>query len=263
MTLSITTIWDESIAFIQRELHLLLPLSLATLALGSAGVDIANGLVKQTDSSGIKLVADLVVLASLTLSLIGQLAITALTLSSGMSVGEALRRGAARFPKLLAIGALVGVAIIAVALPLVMGLSKQGYDLTAEIPQLPAWANIYLLGIVALLMWLSARLLPLIGSLVDKNPPVFAAIAGSFALTKGNFAKLLAVFLLYLVVALVTTSAATSVVGIIFGFLGKALGVELLGKVMAALAGGMVSAALGLVSTVFATKVYQKLAAPV
>jgi hypothetical protein len=70
------------------------------------------------------------------------------------------------------------------------------------------------------------------------------------------------VFLLYLVVALVTTSAATSVTGIIFGFLGNALGVELLGKVMAALAGGMVSAALGLVSTVFATKLYQKLAAP-
>lgn len=262
MTLSITSIWDESIAFIQRELHLLLPLSLATLAVGSASVDIANGLVKPSSDSGVKLFADLVVLAALTLSLIGQLAITALTLSNGMSVGEALRRGAARFPKLLAIGAVLGIVIFALALPLAIGLSKQGYDFASEIPQLPTWANIYLLGIAALLMWLSARALPLIGVVVDRNPPVFAAIAISLTLTKGNFAKLLAVFLLYLAVALVTTSAATSVTGIIFGFLGNALGVELLGKVMAALAGGMVSAALGLVSTVFATKLYQKLAAP-
>ncbi len=263
MTLSITTIWDDSIAFIQREIHLLLPLSLATLAVGSAGVDIASASAKQTDGSEIKLVADLVVLASLTLSMVGQLAITALTLSSGMSVGEALRRGAARFPKLLAIGALLGVAIFAIALPLAIGLAQQGYDFTAEIPRLPAWANIYLLGIAGLLLWLSARALPLIGIVVDKNPSVFAAVTSSFALTKGNVAKLLAIFLLYLVVAMVMTSATTSVVGIIFGIVGKALGVELLGKVMAALAGGMVSAALGLVSTVFATKLYQKLAAPV
>ncbi len=261
MTLSITTLWEESIDFIRRELHLLLPLSFATLAIGDAAVNLVSPEMKSEGPGGPDGLLMLVFLGGLLLTIVGQLAITALTLSGGMSVGEALRRGLSRIPKMLLFGIAFGLAAMFVILPLAIGLAKAGYSTITPASSLPAWAYLYFLGFFALLIWLGIRLMVFSCLIVDKNPPLFAAIKQGFAMTRGHFSRIIAAVLIYMLVYTVTTTAAASVIGILFGFVGKLLGTPFLGSVMAALGSGMVAAALGMVSTVFVTKLYQQLAA--
>jgi hypothetical protein len=259
MTLSITTLWEESIDFIRRELHLLVPLSFATLAIGDAAVSLASPEMKIGGTAGPDGLLMLASLGGLLLTMIGQLAITALTLSGGMSVGEALRKGLSCIPKLLLFGIVFGLAAMVMVIPLVIALQNAGYSPVTPANLWPSWAMLYVLGLIALLLWFGTRFMVFSTLVVDKNPPLFAAIKQAFAMTRGHFTRIIAAVLIYMLVYIVTTTAAGMVIGSLFGFIGKLLGTPFLGSVMAALGSGMVAAALGMVSAVFVTKLYQQL----
>ena len=258
MSISMSAIWDESAALIRRESHLLVPVALATVGIGS----VISGLTQpETPAAGLGAMGALGFILGNVMGLIGNLALMALALMPGMSVGESLRLAIARMPKMLGIVALFLIALIVMMIPIVIILKLSGAPISANMTaeELPAMAILSVLIVGAVLLYASARLVTLSAAVVDRNPPVIEAIKSSFAATRGIAAKIVGVVLLFFVVTLVVSGAAASITGILFGMLGKAVGAPLLGKGLTVLVTGMVSALLSIVSTVFAAMLYRKL----
>jgi membrane-anchored glycerophosphoryl diester phosphodiesterase (GDPDase) len=260
MPISMSAVWDESAALIRRESHLLVPLALATVGIGS----VISGLTQpQTPAAGLGATAAIGFIVGNLFTLVGTLAIIALALTPGISVGESLRLALARMPKMILIGILFVVAIIALMIPLAVILGLSGVPISASMaPQdLPGVVVLAALMIGALLLYISARLLTLSATMVDRNPPIIEAIKSSFSSTGGIATKIIAVLLLFLLVTIVVSGAVAAISGILFGMIGKAVGAPLLGKGLTVLVTGMVSALLSIVSSVFAAMLYRKLSA--
>jgi len=258
MSISMSAIWDESAALIRRESHLMVPVALATVGIGS----VISGLTQpETPAAGLGAISVLGFIIGNILGLIGNLALMALALMPGMSVGESLRLAVARLPKMLGIAAMFLVALIAMMIPIAIILKISGVPLSQNMnaEELPAAAVLCALVVGAILIYASARLLTLSAAVVDHNPPVIEAIKSSFASTRGIAAKIVGVVLLFFVVTLVVGGAAASISGILFGILGKAVGAPLLSKGLTMLVTSMASALLSIVSTVFGAMLYRKL----
>jgi hypothetical protein len=258
MSISMSAIWDESAALIRRESHLLVPVALATVGIGA----VISGLTQpETPAAGLGTMGMLGFVMGNLLSLLGNLALMALALMPGMSVGESLRLAVARMPKMLGIVAVFLITLIVMMIPIVIILKISGAPISANMTaeDLPGVAILMALIVGAALLYASARLLTLSAFVVDRNPPIIEAIKSSFASTNGIVAKIIGVLLLFFVVTLVVSGAVASLSGILFGMLGKAVGAPLLGKGLTVLATGLVSALLSIVSTVFAAMLYRKL----
>ena len=258
MTISMSAIWDESAALIRRESHLLVPVALATVGIGS----MISGLTQpETPAAGLGATGVLGFLVGNILVMLGTLALSALALMPGMSVGESIRLALARLPKMLGIAAMFVNALIVMMIPVAIILAMSGAaispNMTAE--DLPGVAILCALVIVAALIYVSARLITMSAAIVDRNPPIIEAIRSSFASTSGIVAKIVGVLLLFFIVTLVASGAVASISGILFGMLGKAVGAPLLGTGLTVLVTGMVSALLSIVSSVFAAMLYRKL----
>lgn len=258
MPISMSAIWDESAALIRRESHLLVPVALATVGIGA----VISGLTQpETPAAGVGAMGILGFMVGNLLSLIGNLAIMALCLMPGMSVGESLRLGVARLPKMLGIVVMFFFALLVLMIPIVIILKMSGAQISADMSpeDVPGIAILLAIIVGAALLYASARLLTLSAVVVDRNPPIIETIKSSFASTNGIVAKIVGVLLLFFVVTLVVSGAVASLSGILFGMLGKAVSAPLLGKGLTVLATGMVSALLSIVSTVFAAMLYRKL----
>jgi hypothetical protein len=257
MPLPVSAIWDETRAFVQREAKLLVPVALATLAIGSAGTELASDMSRTTGgmSAGILVI----LLMSLLLVALGQLAILAMVLKPGISVGESLSRGLSRLLKVIGFGILSLLVVMLVFGPLLFILQRAGYDPMANPPQLPAWATFYTFFALGALAWLGVRFYTFTALIMDREIGMADAMRQSFAQTRGHALVLLGVIMLFLLVGQLTQLAAGSITGILFGFLAKAAGQVLAGKVMVALAVGMVAAALGVIATVFSAFAYRYL----
>jgi membrane-anchored glycerophosphoryl diester phosphodiesterase (GDPDase) len=260
MSISMSAIWDESAAMIRRESHLMVPVALATVGIGS----VISGLAQpETAAAGMSVIAILGFVIGNILGLVGNLALMALALMPGMSVGESLSLAVARLPKMLGIAVIFFIAIIALMIPVVIILKLSGAPISANMTaeELPAVVILCALIVGALLLYVSARLLTLSAAVVDRNPPVIEAIKSSFAATRGIAGKIVGVVLLFLVLTLVISGAAASISGIVFGMIGKAVGAPLLGTLLATVVTGMVSALLSIISTVFGAMLYRKVSA--
>jgi hypothetical protein len=259
--LSITTIWDETTGYLSREGALVAPIALATIGLSDAAASLITGtlpIVKPADTSALPVIS---LLAVMILSLIGQMAILALALSPGTSVAEAMRKGLSRLPKLILVTLVLVWIVVLLAMPLVLMLGASGIDLGVKAPKLPLTVTLYSFCLIGVLAWLSARLLPVNALIVDRNPRLGETLRTAFAMTRGHTPILLGLMGLYLLVWLIVSGAVGFVLGSVFTLVGKMLGMASVGKVLAALAGGVVAAAMGAVSAVFIAKLYQHLSA--
>lgn len=265
MTISMSAIWDESIALVKRERHLLVPLALATIGIGSAASALVQPEPGQAGSVKIVVIA---MLAANLIKLIGSLAIIALVLKPGLSVAEGIQLAVARIPKMLVFILLYSLAVIVVMLPAVIALlptllaSKSGtISMQTAIQDLPP--QVLLLALIGMIVLLYAgmRLVTLNVIIIDKNPSVMTAMRTAYAQSRGLVFKLICVLLLFVIVGTVISGAAMAVLGSLFVLVGKSLGLPLLGKMVAALVGGMVEALFSILLAVFITKLYLKLTA--
>jgi hypothetical protein len=255
-----SAIWDESAALIRRESHLLVPVALATIGVGA----VISGITQpETTGAGLGLAGILGFVIGNILNLIGNLALMALALMPGISVSESLNLAMARLPKTLAIVGVFLIAIFVMAIPIaiIIGMSGTAINENMTFQELPPVALLVVLIISLALFFLIARLITLTATIVDRNPPIIEAIRSSIAATRGIAAKVVGVVLLFLIVTIVVSAAVGSIAGIIFGMIGKAVGAPLLGKGLAVLVTGMVSALFSIVSTVFGAILYRKLSA--
>ena len=209
MKISMSAIWDDSAAFIRREAGLLVPLALATLAVGNAGAELSMDLIRATARGGGSGAALLGLLLSLLLIILGKLAVTSLVLVPRQSVGEAIRHAAQRLTKILAINIALGLLFAMLAVPLVIMLAKSGIDLTTPSPKLPAPAAFYILALFGLGLYLGARLITLNPTIMDRNPDFASLFKSCFAQTQGTTGKIIGIAFIYLVVTLVLTRPLT------------------------------------------------------
>lgn len=255
--LPVSRIWDETLEFVQREVSLLLPVSMATMGLGQAVMYIASYLSQIRAYSEI---ASTVSFLGMILTFGGLMTVMFMALRPGSSVGEALRRGFGRLPGLgLLVLILMGVMIL-LLMPLAGALVSSGVDFSnPEKIELPLYAGLYLGMVGAFLVWVSLRAYAVFGLLVDTDMRAIDAARRSYDLTRGHLFVLLGIALTFLLVGFVVDSATQMVIGSIFAALGRLLAMPLLPVVMVALVGGMASAAISMVTTSFAAFLYRHL----
>jgi hypothetical protein len=255
--ISMNLVWDDTVAFIRRERALLVPLALATLLIGDIAVSLAgNGMQPGKVDPG----ATILFLAAALWSLLGQLAIIALVLHPGRSVGEALAHGAARLGKVVLIALLIGFGAVLVMVPFVAGLAASGIDPSSpeSMARLPGWASLLMLAIIGVLLWLGVRLAMLNALIVDRNPGVMTAFRTAFEMTHGIVSRLALVFGVYLIVLVTLSSAVRFVLGSVFAVVGAALGSPFVGDVLTAIGTGLVTTALSALAAVFIAMLYRR-----
>ena len=214
--LSITTAWNETVAFIGREAQLILPIAFLLLALPGAGLQ----LVMPTPAPGVTpefppillLLVPLAILAGM----VGSIAITFLALRPGRSVGEALQRGLGRFLILFAASLLIGLAALILFVPLLV-LFAGGAALTGGATPAAAAGPMLLVFLIFLVVMITfwVRLLPMNAVAAAEDVGPIGIITRSWALTSGYFWKLLGFVLLLCLAAIIVSVAISAVLGIL------------------------------------------------
>jgi hypothetical protein len=256
--ISMTAVWEETSAFLKREQALLVPLWLGTFVVGDAGITLASNVMRAAGTQG-STPAVIALFVCALIAMAGQLAATAMVLRSGISLGEAIRLGLSRMPKLISIGLISVFLGLLVIMPLLLMLAKSGVDFSSARPNIPQWASFYMLVVAAVALWLGARLVTLTPMIIDSDAPILSAIRDGFAQTKGCSARIIGVFLLYFVVALVVGAVARFLVAGPIIYLGGLIGLSSIAVVLAAVATGLFGGGLTMIAALFMAHLYKAL----
>jgi hypothetical protein len=254
--LSINEAWSETATFVKHEWQLIYPIGFLLIALPGALLRAAVPVVVpgQLPEPGLWLA---LLPVAIVLTLIGNIAISRLALRTGTSVAESLQHGARRFFTLFLAALLTGLALMAVALPVIILLA--GIATASGNPAIAASGAILFLPIFAF-VWTRLILMTPIAAAEEGGP--VAVIRRSWSLTAGNFWPLLGFLALLVLVALIVSMA----VGVVFGsIIVLAAGQPLPGTLSAWLiliVSALVQAMLSSVFAVVIARVYAQLAPP-
>lgn len=270
--LSIGSVWDAAVEAVRGRLGLLVPIAALTLFLPgviqaalllyTAGLGGGEPAVPTTTGAALRFALTLGLLA---LTFWGALAITAITGDPAVDAVEARRRASARLLPLLGVSLVLGLVMTLLFVPVLVALVGSGVDLAAmgsgTMPRLEPgvsmFIGLYSLVITALLIWLLARLLPLVPAVLNERLGL-RAIARSFRLTRGLALKLVGALLLYVIVLFVATKAAQWVTFIPLRLI---LGGEWIGVAafLASVVGALVGAVFSLLAYAFTAQLYDRL----
>jgi len=253
--ISIGRIWDDAWAFLRAESALLVPLSLATI--GAAMLLLTLVIpepVKDALPRGPWLLWLVPVYA---LMLTGVLAISALVLHPGISVGESLRLGIRRLPTGAGIVLLLaGVSVIAslpVALATAIDMRSGGAP-----GAMTAIANSAMLVVM---VWLWLRLLPTWAVVADGRAGALPALRECFALTRGLVGRLLALAAIAAVAAMVVGAAFLFAGGAVLMVIGRAISGAALGVLLVSILLAVLVATATTIWTVIVAFLYRQLSA--
>jgi hypothetical protein len=220
--LSITQAWNETVEFVRREAGLLFPVSFMLVSLPNAlreALTPPPPLPGQLPPAGLWV---LLIPVALVAAIIGNIAISYLALRPGSSVGEALRRGVARMPALLAAALLVGIvgAILFFILAIISFIVIPG-ALPSAPGSVPTQATINALVLafalmLPILLFFGARLMMTTPAAAAESGGPFALIGRSWMLTADHVWKLIGFLLLLLIALIVIFGAIAAVAGILF-----------------------------------------------
>ncbi|MEJ7926847.1 hypothetical protein WG908_08790 [Sphingobium sp. AN641] len=257
--LSIGKAWEESVAFVARESTLLLPVALLFVALPSLMLEqlMPPGLSAWLQAGGEGAMPPVPLgfwagaLMSMILMWFGSLALFALALRPGISVGEALRLSIARLPVLIGAALLIMAGIFAlvllVALVAVMlaSLSK---------PLGAAVVALFSTALVVAAFFGGVRMILLNPVIIDGTMGVRMSILRAWHLTQGHFWRLLAFLVLLLMLLAIVSSAAQTVVGVLAGIVAGPATAKLAGGI----AGALVTTLVQLYMLVMIARLYRQ-----
>lgn len=258
--LSISKAWEDSLAFIRREGSLLFPVALLFLSVPMAIMqlmipsDYMQMAPGQTLASLPPLpgTAKVAMIVAAIVMLIGSLAVYALALRPGISVGEAIRLAIGRMPVLLGASVILGIALV-----LVLFLAAMiGGVLSVALGKVGGVALAAML-MGAAMLYISARMLPLSALVIDRRSGVIAALRQTLLMTRGQAGRLAAFIVVTLIVILVVQMAVQSVFGIVGTLLLGQEGGRSISDIAVALAAGAVNVYL----MVFTARIYRQLEA--
>lgn len=264
---SMGTVWDRTAEFLSDNLGTVLPIALGAMFVPAAVSGSLSGL-GQGATPGL---ATGLGLASLLLAIVtfwGQLAVTALALDPAIGRG-AVNLATRRLPAALLVMVALFAALFLFTIPAGVILALNGADLrmnaAGAMPEVPAsaklWLVLYILILVAVVLWLWARLVTLLPVIVGEKV-MFAAVPRSWSLTRGSALRIVGVLILYLIVASIAYLAATTAFGAIITLIaGRGEEGLSLTTVLTVIVGGAVSTAFTVLGTAFTAKLYLALRA--
>lgn len=244
--MSIGKAWEEAVAFVAREKSLLFPVALLFVALPGLILqemtppELASWNMTRQAMPDVPVSFLMAMLLTVLLVWFGSLTLFALALRPGISVGEALRLSIARLPVLL--GTALVVAGLLAAAVLSAALVTAILAMIAK-PLAAALATLLGVGVVALAIFASVRLLLLNPVVIDGQEGVMASLRQGWSLTRGYFWRLLGFILILTLLSAIVGAAAQAV----FGLFGAAIG----GQSGGHLIGGVASAAISTVVQVY------------
>lgn len=261
---TMNTVWDRTAEFLSDNLAALTPLALFALFVPLSLSGTLNPLVGTLGGAGdVALGAALVLLALV--NMWGNIAITGLALDPAGGRGAAVAAATASLLRVIAAAVLLLLGMIALLLPFGVALGLSGIDMAAlaagqSSDVTPAFGPavfiiVYLPVVAVLVLWVSARLVVLVPTIVAQRIGL-GAIVRSFAMTRPVQWKIVGVLILYLVTAFVATAAARTVVGGVLGLLIGGDGPITLAGVLTATVVAGVSTILSLLSIAFAAQLY-------
>ena len=214
--LSLNDAWNETAAFVKREWRLLAPIALLLNALPMA---FASAMMPTfTPQRGLEPGLWLLALPiAAFVGIIGNVAICWLAMSSGRSVGEGLKRGAARFLPLFALYLLVGLGVgfLFIIVAILAGLMFPGFDPQAPNPGALVGVGLLLVLImVPILLYISVRLMMAAPVAAAEEGGPIAIAKRSLALTKPVFWPLLGFLVLTSILSVVIQTVVTTIAGI-------------------------------------------------
>jgi hypothetical protein len=209
--LSLSQAWDDTKAIITRDGRLFASVALALVALPA----VIEGLVspRGMDSSAPWWVDAVMIVVSL-IALAGQLALIRLALGPSITVGGAIAHGVRRMPIYLLAAILILVAMFIAAMPFAVVLTLVGVPLPASgVPASPP-AVVAAMLYLALICFVAVRML--MSAPVASAEPAWplAIVRRSWELTAGNWWRLFAFFVLFLVAAIALVSGLGSATGV-------------------------------------------------
>lgn len=213
-------VWDRTVDVLRGRTAILIGIALLTLVLPGIVAGALGTVVPLQDPFIVAV--PLVRLAMLVLLVLGVLAMTAVASDPAVDRAQGLRIAAQRL--LAALGVLIALVLAALALFIPAGvlfrlsgatLSGAGtLDMSHAASGYAAGAGLLVLLAALLGLWLSARIVPLFGIVVNERRG-FGALRRSLALTKGSTLKLIGVLILYFILTTVAMLAATMVSGVV------------------------------------------------
>lgn len=243
--MSIGKAWEEAVAFVTREKSLLFPVALLFVALPGLILqemtppELTQWAASQSRSGLPPIPASysLAVLITALLIWFGSLALFALALRPGISVGEALRLSLSRLPVLIGTTFLAGGVVALVF----MALAAVGMVIAAvSQPLMNVLLGMAMIGVV---LYFGVRFMLLNPVVIDGRDGVIASLKRSWELTQGQFWRLFGFIMVLTLLSLIVSSAAQAV----FGIAGRLLAGDDGGR----LTGGVASAAVSTVVQVY------------
>lgn len=255
---SMNVVWEDTLAFLRREAGLVIPLALATSLVGDVVNSLVNPVVMGVQPNPL---FSILTFAALVWTIIGQMAVIALVLRPGSSVGEALALAMRRLPTLLGAAFLIGLVATLIALPALYAFFQSGVNpnIPATYTKLPGWVSLYFIVFACVGIWISLRLSTLYSLIVDKQPGIIASIKAAFAMTRGVIARLVLAAMVYFITMIVLTTVVRFVLGSAFELLGRIIDSPFVAVVLTALAIGTISTALSTLAAVFLAMLYRRL----
>ena len=210
--LSLSRAWDDTKAIITRDGRLFASVALALVALPAA----IEGLVspRGMDASAPWWVDAVLIVASL-IALAGQLALIRLALGPSITVGGAIAHGVRRMPIYLLAAILILGALFIAAIPFALVLTLMGVPLPANGVSASPPAAVAALLYFVLICFVAVRMLMTAPVTSAERAWPLAIVRRSWELTAGNWWRLFAFFVLFLIAAIAFVGglgAATAVV---------------------------------------------------
>lgn len=249
--LSISRAWDETRDVLGRDGHLLSTVAVALLALPSTVQTLVTPVTKpgELPPLGSWLI---VLLITLLIGVVGQLAIARLALGSQTSVGEAISHGAKRLlPYFLAILLWVG--------PIAVLLYYAAQQMRPPTPS--AGMAVLFLVLVFLLIFLAVRLIIAVAVASAEPLGPIGILQRSWQLTSGSWWRLFGFLVLFMIAVLSAMIAVGAIIGILAGIVLGPPEPMSVSALVIALVTQLAVAAVTVVFLVMLTRIYLQLAA--
>lgn len=235
--MSIGKAWEEAVAFVSREGSLLFPVALLFVALPGLVIqemmppELASWNMARGDMPDVPGTFWLAMLLAVIIVWFGSLALFALALRPGISVGEALHLSISRLPVLL--GAVLVVAGLLLACFVAGSLIAVVITILAK-PVGAVFTGLLVMALGALMLFVGVRLVLLNPVVIDGRQGAMASLRHGWALTKGHFWRLFGFLLILTLLSAIVGAAAQAILGAAGGLIAGPGGARLTGSVAAA-----------------------------
>lgn len=264
------SVWDRTSEVLSGRAAMLAAIAIPTIFLPSVVRD-AYVTYATPGTAPFRLIGGLLSLIAMVVLIWGQLALIAAASDPATDRARAFAIGKRRLLPVIGVTIVFLIAVLVSLLPAMILLGLSGIDVstvatTGKIAMQGANGGMVAAAFLYLAIWSIAMLF--VGARLSIWQPVLVnehiglqAIARSWRLTKGATWRILGVLVLFMIVLLVATGAAQSVVGIVFRLI---LGANNIATAvfLATIAANIVSTIFVVIAAVFTAQLYRALAGP-